>query len=262
MGTHTPPPATDRPAEAEPAQSSTGWGPDDDPRAPIYYSGHAVPRSRQIIFRVGRALQGSLFTKGTRRVPVPGRHRGGPAEPGEGPEAPRALARSRGLSVGGRSPGVVAWVDPEQLLRLGPPGREARQGTVRARKDLCVRAHAPRLRPAFAESPGSVQRGHPARRPGRLGGPRLRAGSRRRAWPRPSPAPAPEAPALFPVRGNLQRRARPGRSGWAGATPSAQRGPLPPCRGGRPGAGCRASLHTPAWGCGRGTAAPGLGPPG
>lgn len=146
---------------------------------PIYYSGHAVPRTQRIIFRVGRALPGSPFTKGTRRVPVPGRHRGGPAEPGEGPEPPRALARSRGHSAGGRSPASSPGPTPSSCSLSGRrEGRAGRERRGLGKTFVCGRGR-----------PGSVQRGPAALRPGRLGGPRLRAGSRRRAPPRPSRPP-------------------------------------------------------------------------
>lgn len=127
---HPIPPQTDPPAEAEPAQSSTGWGPDEDPRAPNLLFRARSPRTRQLIFRVGRALPGSPFTKGTRRVPVPGRHRGGPAEPGEGPEPPRALARSRGHS--GWAAGPPAPSPGPTPSSCSPSGRrEGRAGSER-----------------------------------------------------------------------------------------------------------------------------------
>ena len=68
--------------------------------------------------------------------------------------------------------------------------------------------------------------------------PRASAGKARwpeapgRLWaPRPA-APLPGGARALPGSGNLLRWARPGGSGWAGATPSAQRGPLPAAGGG------------------------------
>lgn len=155
------PPATDPPAEAEPAHSSTGWGPDEDPRAPNLLFRARSPEPGSSFSEWGGPYQAHRSQKELVGSQSPG------ATAGVQPSRVRAqspLAPSQGpgpLGMGGGSPGAVARADPEQLLPLGPPGSEGRQRAVRARKDLCVRAHAPRLRPAFGESPRSVPKGPP-----------------------------------------------------------------------------------------------------
>lgn len=162
LGTHTLPPATDPPAEAEPAQSSTGWGPDDDPRAPNLLFRARSPENPADHFQSGEGSTRLSLHKRNSPGPSPRAPPRGSSRAGCGPRAPSRPRKVAGPLGGRPVPGVVARADPEQLLPLGPPGREGRQGTVRTRKDLCVRARAParsREGPPRAGREGSVARG-------------------------------------------------------------------------------------------------------
>lgn len=217
---------------------------------PIYYSGHAVPRTQRITFQVGRALPGSPFTKGTRWVPVPGRHRGVQPSRVRAQSPLRALAGRweplrQAAGPRRRRPGRPRAAAPSQAA-----GKGGQAGTVRTRKDLCVRARAP----------APVREG-PPRPAGKARWPRLRAGSRRRtpaprrahSGPRPGGAralPGSGKPAAAGAQARLAGRGRPLVPSGACCRPAAGGGPeqdgeLPPHpgrrmrkghRGSRPGA--------------------------
>lgn len=139
---------------------------------------------------------------------------------------------------------IVARVDPERLLPLRQPGGE-RAGRERCggEKTFVSRAHTPRSRKtplrlaspvliaALGESPCSGKGATVSRlwAPERTPGPEApgRVSAPRPAAPLPSPRPG-GARGSSRFGETCSSRVRPGGFGWAGAPPSARRGPLLP----------------------------------
>lgn len=211
---------------------------------PVYSSGPAVPRTRGAIFRGAGRTTPSVHKESQARV----RPRV-PAEPGEGPVPPRVR---RGPLSGQLppTPSTAARADPELL----PPPTPRQLGRERAGRELCggektfvSRARTPPLGEnacasrlsvpiaAFGASPcpgkgATVSRPRaPGRTPDRGSG---RVSAPRLAGPLPNPRPGgARGPPGFEETSCSSARPRGFR--WAGAPPSAQRGPLPPCCPGR-----------------------------
>lgn len=214
---------------------------------PVYYSGHAPLRSRGTIFRDGGDGRWGW------EVGLPRVHKRSPesrswarprrpAELGEHPGPLRVLRGHSGRPAphAASSPGSTRGGCSAPAAGQGASGK----GAVRRRKDLCVAgAHTPLAREnASAPRLGSSSRAwrEPRLRKGRDREPTPGAGedSGPEAPGRVS-APRPAAPLPSPRPGGARgssrfgetccSRVRPAGFGWAGAPPSARRGPrLPP----------------------------------